>query len=63
MLTEVTIRNRVLGKKVKTVLQSFGKEEEQEMTEEAKDEPSGIWPAKLAWAKSASFCTHLHTWQ
>lgn len=63
MLTAVTIGNRVLGKKVKTVLQSFRKEEEQQMTEEAKDEPSGIWPTKLVWAKSASFCTHLHTWQ
>lgn len=39
--------NRVLGKKVQTVLKSLGKEEEQQMTEEAADEPSGIWPVKL----------------
>jgi len=52
-----------LGKKVKTVLWSLGKEEEQCMTEKAKDEPSGIWPGKLIWARSANLCTHWHAWQ
>lgn len=36
-----------MGKKVQTVLKSLGKEKEQQMTEEAADEPSGIWPVKL----------------